>query len=322
MIDGPLTESPVEVGFLLLPNFSMGGFVSAVEPLRLANWVSDRDLYRWRLFSRDGQPVTGSNGIAIQVDAAIADVETYPTVFVCGGLDVHRYDHEKVLAWLRRLARRGANLGALCTGSYALARAGLLDGYRCTIHWENLPAFSEQFPDLDVTNELFEIDRGRLTCAGGTAALDMMLHIIAQQFGREVEMAVSEELIYSNIRESTEIQRMAMPVRFGITHSKLLKVIAAMEENLEKPLSQREMADEVGLSTRQLERLFRKYLQRTPTRFYLELRLKRARQLLLQTSMSVLDVALACGFVSASHFSKCYRDQFGCTPRDQRRALV
>ncbi len=322
MFPGTGPDRPVEIGFLLLPNFSMGGFVSAVEPLRLANWISDRTLYRWQLFSRDGMPVSGSNGISINVDRAIADVDNHPMVFVCGGIDIRHQEDEKVLAWLRRLARRGARLGALCTGTHTLARAGLLDGYRCTIHWENLPAFAEEFPEIEVTDDLYEIDGARLTCAGGTAALDMMLHFIAEQFGRDLEVAVSEELIYGNIREGTDVQRIAMPQRFGVTHAKLLAAIAIMEENLERPRTQQELADAVGLSTRQLERLFRKYLSRTPTRFYLELRLKRARQLLLQTAMSILDVALAAGFVSASHFSKCYRDHYGCTPRDERRALL
>jgi len=319
---GSVTDTPVRIGFLLLPNFSMGGFVSAVEPLRLANWVSDRTLYQWELFSRDGGPVAGSNGISVNVDRAITDVETHPMVFVCGGIHIRKQEDEKVLSWLRRLDRRGARLGALCTGTHTLARAGLLDNHRCTIHWENLPAFVEEFPHIDVGNDLYEIDGSRMTCAGGTASLDMMLHFIAEQFGRDLEMAVSEELIYGNVREGTDVQRIAMPQRFGVTHGKLLKVIAIMEENLERPISQQALGEAVGLSTRQLERLFRKYLQRTPTRFYLELRLKRARQLLLQTAMSILDVALAAGFVSASHFSKCYRDHYGCTPRDERRALL
>ncbi|MFD1379776.1 GlxA family transcriptional regulator [Fodinicurvata halophila] len=206
----------------------------------------------------------------------------------------------------------------MCTASYILAKAGLLEGYSCTIHWENLAGFVEDFPELDVTNELFEIDRHRFTCAGGTAALDMMLNVISLQHGHELAAAVAEQFLHERIRDQNDHQRMSLPARLGVRHPKLLSVISTMERHLEEPLSRAQLAREAGLSTRQLERLFRKYLSRSPARYYLELRLNRARLLLLQTNLSVIDVALACGFVSASHFSKCYRDFFGRTPRKER----
>jgi transcriptional regulator GlxA family with amidase domain len=216
------------------------------------------------------------------------------------------------------MERKGVDIGALCTGSYILARAGLLNGYRCTIHWENLPSFVEDFPEIEVTSELFEIDRNRLTCAGGTAAIDMMLNIIAMQHGHELAASVADQFMHERIRDRHDRQRMSLQVRLGVRHPKLLTVIKAMEQNLEEPLSRGALASNARLSTRQLERLFRRYLRRSPARYYLELRLNKARLLLLQTNMSVIDVALACGFVSASHFSKCYRDFFGHTPRKER----
>jgi transcriptional regulator GlxA family with amidase domain len=313
---------PTQIGFLLVPHFSMMAFISAIEPLRAANLLSGKPLYEWRLFSKDGEPVPASNGIAIMPEATIATVEQFPTMIVCGGIDVHLYRDKEVFSWLRRLARQGARIGAICTGSHVLARAGLLDGHRCTLHWENIPGFVEEFPEVEVTGELFEIDRNRLTCSGGTAPLDMMLHLICVQHGYELAAAVSEQFILDRIRGPHDHQRMTLQSRLGVRDAKLLSVIAQMEANLEEPLSRASLARGVNLSTRQLERLFRKHLDTTPKHYYLELRLRRSRQLLLQTSMSVLGVALACGFVSASHFSKCYRAHFGRTPREERRAAA
>jgi len=237
---------------------------------------------------------------------------------VCSGIDVHKYTHKGTQSWLRKMARKGADVGALCTGSQILARAGLLDGYRCTIHWENLASFIEDFPEIEVTPELFEIDRGRFTCAGGTAAIDLMLNVIARQHGHELAAGVADQCMHDRIRDQHDHQRMSLPARLGVRHPKLLSVIDVMEKNLEEPLNRIDLARDAGLSTRQLERLFRKYLNRLPARYYLELRLNKARLLLVQTNMSIIDVALACGFVSASHFSKCYRDFFGRTPRKER----
>jgi len=304
--------------FLLLPGFSMLGFSAAVDPMRSANRLTGRPLYAWRLLSRDGRPVMASNGIEVMVHGGMADVERAPTLIVVAALQPHLYAEKATLAWLRRLDRRGCRIGAISTGTYILARAGLLDGYRCTIHWENLAALREAFPRLEITPEVYEIDRGRLTCSGGTAALDLMLALIAIDHGRELATAVAEQFIHERIRDSRDHQRMALRSRLGTSHPKLLAVVDTMERNLEEPLPRAALAARVSLSPRQLERLFRKHLNRTPTRYYLDLRLERARSLLMQTDMSVLDIALACGFVSASHFSKCYRECFNCTPRQDR----
>ena len=315
-------EAPEPIGFLLVPNFSMMAFTAAVEPLRSANRMSGHDLFSWHVVTADGKPVEASNGFTIMPESSIAAAARIPTMIVCAGIDVHLFRDKKVYSWLRRLARNGAHIGALCTGSHILARAGLLEGYRCTIHWENIPGFVEEFPDIDVTTELFEIDRNRLTCSGGTAALDMMLHMIALQYGHELTAAVSEQFIHDRIRGPHDHQRMTLQSRLGIHDPKLLSVIGQMEANLEEPLTRAELAESVRLSIRQLERLFRKNLDSTPKHYYLELRLRRARQLLLQTSISVLGIALACGFVSASHFSKCYKENFAKTPREERRAAA
>ncbi len=311
-------EQTRRFAIVLIPRFSMISFSAVVEPLRLANHVSGRRLYSWTLHSVDGKPVTASNSIVLTPHGDLEAAVEASCVLLCSGLDVNQYESKTLSSWLRRMDRRGAEIGAICTGSRLLAATGLLDGHRCTIHWENLASLGEDFPELEVTPELFEIDRKRLTCSGGTAAIDMMLNVIAREHGHELAAGVADELLHERIRDRHDVQKVSLPARLGVRHQKLLKVIELMERNLEEPLSRSRLAVETGLSTRQLERLFRKYLSRSPARYYLELRLNKARLLLLQTNMSVIDVALACGFVSASHFSKCYRDCFGRTPRNER----
>ncbi len=308
--------------FVLVPQFSMIAFTSALEPLRIANRMAGRELYRWKLLSLDGRPVRASNGVAVEVDlpyqAVGIDVTPTPVVVVCSGLGAERFEDRELFAWLRRLDRHGAEIGALCTGAHILARAGLITDHRCTIHWENLPGFIEAFPDVDVAADLFEFDRNRFTCSGGTAALDMMLYRIARTHGERLAAKVSEQCLIDRIRGPHDRQRMPIRLRAGVHHPKLLAAIELMEANVEEPLSQEMLARYVGLSRRQLERLFRKHLGRTPAQYYLELRLERARHLLYQTDLPIMDIACACGFVSASHFSTCYRAMYGRTPREER----
>jgi transcriptional regulator GlxA family with amidase domain len=318
----PPSEQPQRIGLFVVPQFAMMGFSSAIEPLRSANRLSGRPLYSWHIISRDGQPVMASNGISVLPERSIAEAPNFSSLIVCAGLDAHLYRDKPVFNWLRRLDRQGIAIGAISLGSYVLAKAGLLDGYRCTIHWENLEAFFEEHPQLQITGELFEIDRNRFTCSGGIAALDMMLHLITLQHGHALAAAVSDQFIHERIRDRHDRQRMGLPARLGVRHPKLLAVIKRMEESLEEPITRARLAAGVSLSNRQLERLFRRYLGRTPTRYYLELRLQRARMLLQQTDMPVLDVALASGFVSASHFSKCYRELFDKTPRAERVVIL
>ncbi len=311
-------STPQRVALVLVPEFTMMPVTSAIEPLRLANRLSEKTLYSWSLHSLDGKPVTASNGIVTNVDGDIEAIDSHAAIIVCGGINVQHNTDKRLLSWLRKISRRGVDIGAVCTGAHILAEAGLLDGYKCTIHWENLPGFSEAFPDIDATGGLFEIDNDRFTSAGGTTAIDMMLTMIASQHGPDLASSVAESILHSPIRHHSENQRMSLPARIGARHPKLVSIIEKMENNLEDPLSPSLLAKQAGLSTRQLERLFRRYLDRSPKRYYLELRLKKARSLLLQTDMSVINVALACGFSSPSHFSKCYRAFYGRTPYRER----
>jgi transcriptional regulator GlxA family with amidase domain len=320
-------RGPERFAFVLVPNFSLISFASALEPLRIANRMANRELYRWQIVSRDGGPVRASNGCLVATDQGLADVEVgpgraNPTIILCTGLGAEHVHDRELFAWLRRADRVGATIGAVCTGAHLLARAGLLDGHQCTIHWENLPGFMEDFPEIDVTADLFEVDRNRLTCSGGTAALDLMLHLIATTHGHELAGKVSEQCLMDRIRQPHDHQRMPYRVRLGIHHPKLIGAIEMMEANVEEPLDQEMLARYVGLSRRQLERLFRKHLGRTPAQYYLELRLERARHLLYQTTMPIMNVAFATGFVSASHFSTCYRQLYGKTPRAERVAIA
>jgi transcriptional regulator GlxA family with amidase domain len=305
--------------FFLVPNFTLLAFSSAIDPLRMANQLSNQELYRWRTISSDGEPVTSSSGVRIPADFSINDELNATTIFVCGGIDVHKLFDPKTLPWLRKLANRKIILGALCTGTYILAEAKLLKGYRCTIHWENFAGIRERHADLVISQELFEIDRDRYTCAGGIAPMDMMLHLIRRQHGSDLATAVSEQFICDRIRDNHDRQRIPLRHRIGTSQPKLMEAVSLMEANIEEPMALDELSQHIGLSRRQLERLFKKYLNCVPTRYYLQIRLERARQLLLQTSMPIVDTALACGFISAPHFSKCYRLVFGVPPREERR---
>jgi transcriptional regulator GlxA family with amidase domain len=324
VVNEPRQPAETEVlAFLLVPDFSMMSFASAVEPLRIANRLSGKKLYQWLLVSKDGRPVKGSNGVAVEVDKSIEEIQPgragqLPTVVLVSGLGGERYHDKEVFAWLRRLDRHGATIGALCTGAHILAKAGLITDHRCTIHWENLPGFVEAFPDIDVAADLYEIDRNRFTCSGGTAPLDLMLSRIAKTHGDELATKVSEQCLLDRIRGPHDRQRMPIRIRLGVHHPKLIMAIELMEANIEDPLPQEQLAQYVGLSRRQLERLFRRHMGRTPAQYYLELRLERARHLLYQTDLPIMNIACACGFVSASHFSTCYRQMFGKTPRAER----
>jgi transcriptional regulator GlxA family with amidase domain len=309
---------PKRFVFVPLEGFSLHCFSSAVDCLRIANRMSNRSLYTWRLLGEGGQDVTSSAGITFRLDGDLEELTREDTVLICGGMDVRGATTKRVLSWLRREARKGLTVGGLCTASYTLAAAGLLDGKRATIHWENQDSFAEEFDEVTLTKSIFVIDGNRMTTAGGTASIDLMLKIIANDHGEELANAVADQLIYSTIRSDQDSPRLSIPTRIGVRHPKLSRVIQMMEANIEEPISPSLLAKEVGMSTRQLERLFRRYLNRSPKRYYMELRLQKARNLLMQTDMSVINVALACGFASPSHFSKCYRAHYDTTPYRER----
>jgi transcriptional regulator GlxA family with amidase domain len=311
-------KPPAHVGFLLIPEFAMLPYVSVIEPLRAANRLSGRPLYRWSHVSIDGEPAAASNGVRIQTEFCVGTKAQFDYVFVCAGGNPALFQHLPTFAWLRQLARRGVKLGGVSGGPYILARAKVLSGYRFTIHWEHAPAFVEDYPELDLRRSLYEIDRDRLTSSGGAAPLDMMHAVIAREHGSTLAMAVSEWFLQTHVREGTGPQRMPLRERLGIAHAPLLRVINRMEKTVENPVSRGELARLADVSLRHLERLFRQHLGCSLSEHYRALRLDRARDLIRQTSLSVLEVALACGFTSASHFSRTYRARFGQAPRTER----
>jgi len=315
---GPDGSDTITYVFLLVEDFSMIAFASAIEPLRLANRGAGYDVYDWYLISETGAPVRSSCNARIEVSGGLDDVPRAARIVIVSGLNAHKAATKPVLTWLRKQSRLGSPIGALCTGALVLAKAGLLDERRCTIHWENQAAFSEEFLDIELTNRLFEIDGNRFTCAGGIAATDMMLTLIARDVEPNVVSLITDQIIHTPLRGEREEQRLSVPARIGVRHPKLVTIIQMMEQNLEEPISPSILAKQAEMSTRQLERLFRRYLDRSPKRYYMELRLQKARNLLLQTEMSVINVALASGFTSPSHFSKCYRSYFNRTPYRER----
>ncbi|RWP06309.1 MAG: GlxA family transcriptional regulator [Mesorhizobium sp.] len=322
VVNHPIRRSFV---FFLVPDFTMIAFATALDPLRSANRMLGYEAYRWRLASIDGKPVRASNGVECAVDTSLEDErkkmsgsERPNMAVVCSGINVERYQNKSAFAWLREEYNRGVAIGGLCTGAHILAAAGLLSNKRCAIHWENLPGFSEAFPKANVFADLFEIDQNIYTCAGGTAALDMMLKLIGDDFDDSLVNRVCEQVLTDRVRSPTDRQRLPLRARLGVQNSKVLTIIELMEANLSEPLSLIEIADHVDLSRRQIERLFRTEMGRSPARYYLEIRLDRARHLLIQSSLPVVEVAVACGFVSASHFSKCYRELYARSPQQER----
>ncbi len=314
----PPAEKPRRFVFVLLEDFTLLCFAAAVESLRIANRMAGRTLYEWRIVGEGGDIIHSSSGSGFKLEGDLEELKRDDTVMVCGGIDVQAATTKRVLGWLRREARKGLLMGGLCTAAHTLAKAGLLDGKRATIHWENQDSFSEEFPEVDLTKSVFVVDGNRITTAGGTSSIDLMLKLIADHQGEELANMVADQLIYASIRTDQDTQRLSVPTRIGVRHPKLSKVIQMMESNIEEPISPSLLAKDVGMSTRQLERLFRRYLNRSPKRYYMELRLQKARNLLMQTDMSVINVALACGFASPSHFSKCYRSHYDTTPYRER----
>ncbi len=308
-----------QLGFLLVDKFSMFSLAAAIDAFRSANRLLGYDFYGWTTVSADGDSVMASNGLPLKIDYSVADLPPVDILFVCVGLTTEFPGKSKVLGSLRSLGRRGAALGALSVGSYVLAEAGQLEGHRCTIHWENRAGFMEKFPEIDCTGNVFEIDRKRYTCAGGTTSIDLMLEIVRRDHGVNIANGVANQFQHERIRSAGDRQRVGPERDLTGKSEKLKKIVELMADNLDEPFSAVQLAKSAGLSVRQVERLFLRHLTVTPGRYYMRLRLERARELLRQTNMPILDVAIATGFTSHSYFAQSYRLQFGRPPSEERR---
>jgi transcriptional regulator GlxA family with amidase domain len=317
MNTGPDSASPARFGFLLLNEFTLISLSSAVEPLRMANRVCQQDHYSWKTLSESGAAVTASDGLSINVDGSILgdlNLQQFDVIVVCGGLNIESNVSKPVLNWLRKAAQQKLALGAICTGSHALAAAGLLDGYRSSIHWENLAAMTNQFPKVIVSRSVFSIDRDRYTSSGGTAPLDMMLHLISARCGGQISAAVAEQFISERIRRPTDQQRIPLRHEVGRRSGKLVLAVEFMEANIHEPIGMAELAGLTGLSLRQLQRLFSQHLRCKPSQYYLKLRLQRARELFQQTQLGLAEIAELTGFESASRLSRKYKARYGKSP--------
>jgi AraC family transcriptional regulator, glycine betaine-responsive activator len=315
-------HQPFRFGFLVVPNFSLIGLGSAVDPLRLANQVAGRTVYEYVTLAENGGPVRSSDGIQIIPDLPITAAPPLDAVLVIGPNPIPRRGVDPIVRWLRRLAHAGIALGGVDTGSYFLARAGLLNGYRCTIHWEDMDELLGRFPQLIVSPKLFEVDRDRCSSSGGIAAVDMMIHLIAQGSGSHRLAAGVSELLICEHRGPDERQRVPMRSLLGPANPKLLEAVTLMECNIEEPFSMGELATLLQISARQLERMFQDHLHCTPTHHYLQVRLAHAQQLLRRTDRSISSVAAACGFRSLPHFTSRYKSLFGVPPRLSRRQFA
>jgi len=319
-------ENLRHVGFLLLPGFPLMSYASAIEPLRAANVLVGETLYRWSHLTVDGEPARASVGLEIVPDLALEAARDLDALFVCAGGNPAAFRHKRTFARLRALAAAGVEIGGMSGGAFILARAGLLRGRRCTIHWEHIPALLEEFPDLRLERTLYVFDGGAskgagglATCAGGLAAFDMMADLIARRHGAQLANAVSEWYLRTQSRSGAEDQRLSLRERTRVANDKVLRALALMEQRLEQPFARANLAGAVGVSVRQLERLFSAHLGETLANHYLNLRLDRARKLLRQTSLPVVEVALACGFSASGHFSRRYKARFGRAPTRDRR---
>lgn len=313
--------TPQHFTFVLVEEFSHLAFSCAVEPLRIANLLSGETLYCWSFASEDGESATCSNASVTLVHHGLDTLPKCDRLFILSGINMRAHLTKPLLTMLRREARHGTPIGALCSGAWILAEDGMLNGMKAAIHWEFHDAFMERFPEVNLVRNVFVADERHLTASGGTATADLMLHLIEQDHGYDLSMAVADQMVYSAAREATAAQRVSLQSRNGIRNIHLTRAIQRMRETIENPLSPAQIAAEIGISTRQLERLFGKFLNTSPKKYFMDLRLERARHLLIQTEASVIEIALACGFESSGHFSRVYRAAFGIAPMQQRGRL-
>ena len=313
-----VSAEPKRYVILLLDSFSAFDLISVIEPLKDANRMDKHQRYSWHILSEDGEPCLASNGMKVQVEGGLDALQKRDTLIVLGGDNFQNTATLRVMAWLRRQARNGLHLGAISGAVFALAKAGVLHGSEVSTHWTYRNMLRETFDELEVARSIYQLGPNQFTCAGGLATLDLMLQLIRRDYDDDVATWVADNLVCSMPRTGEHEQTFSQTTRTGERNTKLARAVQIMEETLESPISPNQIAAQINISTRQLERLFAKYLNVTPKGHYIRLRLENARLLLLQTDMKTIEVAMACGFNGASHFSKLYKKQFGITPSQER----
>lgn len=319
--DGRREANLTRAVFLLVPGYSMLSFSAAVDALRQANRMAGKALFEWKVVGRTREAVSSNNGIAIVPDFALNDPIEAHMVFVCASTAAEKFHDRHVYRWLRALATKARIVGAIATGSYVLARAGLLKGRKCSMHWQNAAAFGEEFPEIEVEHSVFTIDGPIVTCSGGTASLDMMLYLIREMYGADLAAAISNMLIHDHGRTPEDSQGKSERIRLARKSQRLAAAVSLMERHLSEPLAIADIAGAIGTTQRQVERIFKRHCGMPPHTYYLDLRLQRARQLLMQTDRALIDIAVASGFASLSHFSVSYKRRFGVSPSHYRRRV-
>ncbi len=312
------TQRPARIGVLPLPDFAMMSYAATVEPLRAANLLAERPLYDVIHFAPGDAPVPSSGAAVVPPGARIGDAARLDMLFVIAGGDISAFRDPALYRWLARLAREGVSLGGVSGGPVILARAGLMAGRRMTLHWEYAEALAELSPDLAIERTLYVIDRDRMTCAGGTAPLDMMHALIARDHGAAFARQVSDWFMHTDIRPPVGPQRGGLAERVGTHSPAILDAVEAMESHVADPLDLGQLAGIVGVSPRQLNRLFTQQLGQPAMRYYRALRLERAQSLLRNSALPLTEIALATGFANSSHFSRAYSARFGQAPSRYR----
>ncbi|MCP4317395.1 MAG: GlxA family transcriptional regulator [Hyphomicrobiales bacterium] len=299
---------------MLLEQFCQVGFSTFIEALSLANTCSKQPMFSWSVFSETGGSVLNSVRLLTPVNGGLDALDRRDTIIICGGSDPKEAMSAKVIAWLRREHRKGVVCGALGTGVFTLAKAGLLNGKRAVVHWEYQDAFREFFPEIEIEDAIFSVLESVFTSVGRAGTPDLTMHLISVHGSYDVAAQVAERMVFSALRQPNCSQHLSLQVRFGSRNPNLLKAFKIISENLETPVSPSDIASMIGFSRRHLERLFKSKIGISPKSYYVKMRLQKARSLLLHTDLAISEIAFACGFISLTHFSKSYLREFGVSP--------
>ena len=303
---------------LLVPKYSQLTLAALVEPLRMANTVANRPLYRWRLCSTDGRAVTSSSGFTLAVDADLARTGRFDALFVVASYEVTQFATPAVFGFLRRAARNGAVVGGFDAAPFLLAGAGLLDGYRATTHWDDLEDLRDRYPRIEVVPERYVIDRKRISTSGSLPSFDLVLELIRQRNGLMLAMNVSGNFVYDQARPGSDSQYMIAASLINARHPTITRIVRLMEQNLRTPMEIPRLAAAVGLTERSLLRRFRATLGVGPLQYYRALRLDAGRRLLDNSDLSITEIAIACGFESRGSFTRAFKQMFGNPPSAKR----
>lgn len=320
----PSTDA-ISVTFLLVPGFCLFSVTAAIEAFGTANRLAHRQVYRWRFVSVQERHVESDSGIRIECGTdidlelhGIRSSERTDIVFITSDRPQSQSQMAKVKRYLQGLHKAGARLVGTGRGTLLLAEAGFLDGQRCAVHWQHLPEFDARYPKVNVDCHLYEVGERVITCAGLTASLDLVMNLVRVDLGADIASQLCNHHVVEQVRPSRHRQRRPDISSIEINNPRIAAAIAIMKKNLAPPLPLVQLAKRMGMSRRQVERLFELEGQQAPARFYLHVRLEKAQKLLQKTDLPIVDIGRECGFISASHFSKCYRKRFGHSPKRER----